>query len=99
MVGHRLVDSVPRPVKCQARARRGRVPDERIVAYSLHKDRAVIVARRSRNVDLDRQPQVFLQQFVVDVLNVLEPCHAGVVDVVRFVVENGKFVDFAHDFT
>jgi hypothetical protein len=72
--------------------------DQRIVAHGLHENRAVVVARRGRHVDLERQPQVFLQQLVMNVLNALEPGHAWVMDVVRLVVEHGEFVDLSHDF-
>ena len=71
--------------------------DQRVVAHGLHEDRAVVVARRGRHVHLYRQPQVFLQQPMMNVLNALEPGQAVVVDVVRLVVEHGEFVNLAHD--
>ena len=43
--------------------------DQRIVADGLHEDRAVVVARRGGHVHLQRQPQVFLQHAVVNVLD------------------------------
>ena len=38
-----------------------------------------------------------LQHPVVDVLNGLEPCHSLIVDVVRFIVEDGQFAHFPND--
>ena len=52
-----------------------------------------------RHVDLNRQPQVFLQQVVGNVLNAFKPRHFGVMDVVGFVIENGQFVNVTHHFT
>ena len=71
--------------------------DQWIVAHGLHKYRAVVVARCGRHVHLDCQPQVFLQQPVMDVLDALEPRHARIVNMMRFVVKHGQFVDLAHD--
>ena len=71
--------------------------DQRIVAHGLHEDRAVVVARRGRHVHLDREAQVFLQQPVVNVLDALEPRHARIVDVVGLVIEDGEFLNLAHD--
>ena len=71
--------------------------DQRVVADRLHEDRAVVVARRRRHVHLQRQAAVLLQHPVVDVLDALEPRHARVVDVVGLVVEDGEFLDLAHD--
>ena len=72
--------------------------DQRIIGDRLHEDRAVVVPRRGRDVHLKREPAVLLQHPVVDVLNGLEPRHLRVVDVVRLVVEDGEFVNLAHDF-
>ena len=71
---------------------------QRVVADGLHEDRAVVVARCRRDVDLQGQPPVFLQHAVVDVADAAEPGHALVVDVVRLVVEDGQFVDLADQF-
>ena len=71
--------------------------DQRIIAHGLHEDCAVVVARCGRHVHLDCQPQVFLQQPVMDVLDALEPRHAGIVDMMRFVVKHGEFINLAHD--
>ncbi len=71
--------------------------DERIVAHGLNEDGAGVVPGRRRDVDLNREAPVLLQELVVDVLNGLEPRKARVVDVVRFVVEDGKFLDLADD--
>ena len=35
---------------------------------------------------------------MVDILNGLEPRHAGIVNVMRLVVENGQFLDLADEF-
>ena len=43
--------------------------DQRIVAHGLHEDRAVVVARRGGHVHLQCQPQVLLQQPVMNVLD------------------------------
>ena len=43
--------------------------DERVVAHGLDEDRAVVVARRRGDVDLNREAAVLLQQLVMDVLN------------------------------
>ena len=71
--------------------------DERIVGDGLDEDRAVVVARRSCHVHLERETAVFLQHPVVDVLDGFEPRHPRVVDVVRLVVEDGEFLDLADD--
>ena len=71
--------------------------DQRVVAHGLHEDRAVVMARRGRYIHLDGQTQVFLQQLMVNVLDALEPGQAVVVDVVRFVIEHGEFIDLSHD--
>ena len=72
--------------------------DQRVVADGLHEDRAVVVARRGRHIDLQRQSPVLLQHAVMNISDAAEPGHARVVDVVRFVVEDGEFVDLAHEF-
>ena len=71
--------------------------DERIVADRLHEDRAVVVARRGGHVDLKGETPVFLQHSMVDVTDAAEPRHALIVDVMRFVVEDGKLVDLADE--
>ena len=73
--------------------------DQRIVAHGLHKNGAVVVARRGRHVDLQRQGEILLEQLVMDVLDAFEPGHARIVNMVGFVVENGKLVDLANDLT
>lgn len=55
------------------------------------------MARRGCHVELQGQARVLLQHPVVDVLDALEPGQPVVVDVVRFVVEDGQFLHFAHD--
>ena len=42
---------------------------------------------------------IFLQHLVMDVLNGFEPGHAGVMDVMGFVVEYGQLFNFADDLT
>ena len=51
--------------------------DERIVGHGLDEDRAVVVARRSRHIHLQRQAAILLQHLVVDVLDGFEPRHLG----------------------
>ena len=72
--------------------------DERVVRHGLHEDRAVVVARRGGDVDLQREARILLEHPVMDVLDALEPRHPGIVDVVRLVVEDGQFRDVADDF-
>jgi hypothetical protein len=55
------------------------------------------MARGGGDIDLQCQAAVFLEHLVVDVLDRLEPRHLGIVDVVRFVIEDGEFFDFPHD--
>ena len=71
--------------------------DERVVGHRLDEDRTVVVSRCGCYVHLQRQPAVFLQHPVMDVLDRLEPGHLRVVDVVRLVVEDGQFIDVADD--
>lgn len=71
--------------------------DQRVVADGLNEDRAVVVPRRRRHVDLQCELQILLQQLVVDVLNRFEPRQLVVVDMVRLIIEDGEFVDLAHD--
>ncbi len=71
--------------------------DERVVAHGLDENCSVVVARRRCHIYLDCQPEVLLQQAVVNVLNALKPCHSRVVDVVRLVIEHREFFDLAHD--
>ena len=71
--------------------------DERVVAHRLHEDCSAVMAWGGRDVHLDGESQVFLQQPMVNVLDALEPGKAAIVDVVRLVVEDGELVDLAHD--
>ena len=71
--------------------------DQRIVAYRLYENRAVVVARCGGHVHLDREAQIFLQQAMVDILDALEPGQARIVDMVRLVIEHREFIDLAHD--
>ena len=73
--------------------------DERVIGNGLDEDGAVVVARGGGDVDLEREAAVLLEHLVVDVLDGFEPCHARIVDVVRLVVEDGEFLDLAHDLT
>ena len=66
-----------------------------IVAHSLYEDCAVIAAWRSCYIDLKRKPTILLEHPVMDIADASEPSHSLVVDVVRFVVENGELVDLA----
>ena len=71
--------------------------DEWIVGDGLHEDRAIVMSGRSRHVDLQSEAAIALEHLVMDVLDVLEPRHLRIVDVVRFVVEDGQFFDFTDD--
>ncbi len=71
--------------------------DERIVGDGLDEDSAVIVARRGGHIHLQGQTAIFLEHLVMNVLNGFEPGHFRIVDMVRFVVEDGEFLDFADD--
>ena len=73
--------------------------DERIVAHGLHEDRTIVVTRRGGHIDLKREASIALEHPVVDVLDGAEPRHLRIVNVMRFVVEDGEFIDFADDFT
>jgi hypothetical protein len=72
--------------------------DERIVGNGLDEDGTVVVARGGGHIDLQREAAILLEHLVVDVLDGFEPRHAGIVDVVCLVVEDGEFLDLADDF-
>jgi hypothetical protein len=72
--------------------------DERVIGNSLNEDVAVVVARRGGDIDLQSEAAVLLKHAKVYILDGLEPRHAGIVDVVRLVVENGQLFDFADQF-
>jgi hypothetical protein len=69
--------------------------DQRIVRHGLHKNRAIVMPGRSCHIDLQGEAAVLLQHLVVNVLNGLEPRHLGIVNVMRLVIEDGQFLDFA----
>ena len=72
--------------------------DQRVIADGLNKNRAVVVARRGGDINLQGETPVSLQHPVMNVLNALEPRHSRVVNVVRFVVEDRQFFDLADNF-
>ena len=70
--------------------------DEWIVGNSLNEDRPIVVLRRGRYIDLQRETSIALEHSVVNVLNGFEPGHLWVVNVVGFVVKDSEFVDLAN---
>ena len=70
---------------------------QRVIADGLHENRSVLVLRRRGKIELGRQFASLQPQAVRDVLNVLEPGHLRVVDVVGFVVEDYQVGDIAYD--
>ena len=72
--------------------------DEGVIRHRLNENRAVIVARRCSDINLERQTSILLQHSVMDILNRLEPRHLGIVNVMGFIIEDGKFLDLADDF-
>ena len=73
--------------------------NQRIVTDSLDKDGTIVVSGCSRDINLNRQLQVLLQQAMVNILNALKPGQFVVMDVMRFIVEHGQFVNLADDFS
>ena len=71
---------------------------ERVIAYGLNEDRAVVVARCCGHVHLQGEAAVLLQHPVMNVLNGFEPRHLRIVDVVRLVVEDSQLLNFTDDF-
>ena len=70
---------------------------QRVVGDGLHEDGAVVVLRGGRDINLQRERGAFLLETVVNVLDGLEPGHARVVDVVRFVIQHDQLFDITHD--
>ena len=71
--------------------------DQRVVGNCLHEDGAVVVARRGGHIHLQGEAAILLQHLVMDVLNGFEPGHLRVMNMMRLVVEDGQFLDFADD--